>query len=251
MRIQYCSDLHLEFPENNKYLVNNPLKICGDILILAGDIAPLHDEFLRNPFFGYISDSFKQIFWVPGNHEYYYKDISKYSKSYNIKLKNNISIVNNVEIEFDHIQFVFSTLWSKISNANQKRIEQSVSDFECITNKKRNFDARDFNNLHSESLHFIKESLQKKNDKKVIVTHHVPSYLCNSPEHNGSPINEAFCVDLTDYIEECGANFWLYGHSHFSRKPLYIGKTILLTNQLGYVHCNEHRNFKQNAYFSV
>jgi hypothetical protein len=75
--------------------------------------------------------------------------------------------------------------------------------------------------------------------------------LCNDPVHNASNINEAFCVDLTDYIEESNANFWIYGHSHYNQKPLYIGNTILLTNQLGYVHLNEYGLFKQNAYFSI
>jgi Icc-related predicted phosphoesterase len=251
MRIQYCSDLHLEFALNNKYLLNNPLTVSGDILILAGDIAPMHDEFLTNSFFNFVSANYKKVFWVPGNHEFYYKDITDFSKSYNIKFKTNINIVNNVDVEFEHIKFVFSTLWSKISSANQKRVEQSVSDFECIKNKKRNFSPKDFNKIHAESLHFIKQSLMNRHENTVVVTHHVPSYLCNSPEHNLSPINEAFCVDLTDYINECKANFWIYGHSHFSQKPVYLGNTILLSNQLGYVHCNEHENFNHNAYFSI
>ena len=38
MKIQYTSDLHLEFEENTDYLIWNPLKVTGDILILASDI---------------------------------------------------------------------------------------------------------------------------------------------------------------------------------------------------------------------
>jgi Icc-related predicted phosphoesterase len=251
MRIQYCSDLHLEFEKNSKYLVNAPLSVKGDVLILAGDIIPLHDEFFNNTFFTFISHNYKQVFWVPGNHEFYYKDITEYSKSYNISLGSNINIINNVNLQYEDVNFVFSTLWSKISSANEKNIEQSVSDFDCITHKSRKFNSGDFNQLHNESLSFIEQSLKNKKKKTVVVSHHMPSSLCNSSIQNASPINEAFCVDLTNFIRNCNANFWLYGHSHFNQKPLYIGNTIMLTNQLGYVHNNEHSNFKHNAYFSI
>jgi Icc-related predicted phosphoesterase len=251
VRIQYCSDIHLEFDKNSKYLINNPLGICGDVLILAGDIIPLHDEFLNNQFFNFISKSFRQIFWVPGNHEYYYRSISDYGNSFNFKLHGNINVINNVELHFEGIHFIFSTLWSKISEKNEKYIEQNVSDFDCITNNGKKLKVSDINKLHEESLNFLRKSADPEKSRVVIVTHHLPSYLCNKPAHNRSIINEAFSVDLTDFIKMCNASFWIYGHSHFNQKPLHIGNTILLTNQLGYIEQNEQDGFRRNAYFSI
>ena len=34
MKIQYASDLHLEFADNWRYLKENPLQVTGDILVL-------------------------------------------------------------------------------------------------------------------------------------------------------------------------------------------------------------------------
>ncbi|MBK6947378.1 MAG: metallophosphoesterase [Haliscomenobacter sp.] len=251
MRIQYCSDLHLEFERNNHYVSSNPLQVCGEILILAGDIVPLHDEHMNSPFFRFIAENYAQVYWVPGNHEYYYHDIAGYGSSMHQQIHPKISIVNNVVIEYGGVPFIFSTMWSKISPGNERLIEQQMADFDCITYKNKKLRAPDFNRLHEESVRFLNTAIHGQKRPFVVVTHHLPSPVCNSRIHQISPINEAFCVDLSDLIRESNASFWIYGHSHYNAKPVQIGNTFLLTNQLGYVHLNEHGAFRRNAYLSV
>lgn len=36
MKIQYMSDLHLEFADNSRYLKHNELPVTGEILVLQG-----------------------------------------------------------------------------------------------------------------------------------------------------------------------------------------------------------------------
>lgn len=80
-----------------------------------------------------------------------------------------------------------------------------------------------------------------------MVTHHVPTFLNYPPQYNGDPLNEAFGVELHDFIEQSGPAFWIYGHHHHNISPFMIGNTQLITNQLGYVQYNEHRDFNNLA----
>ena len=72
MKIQYASDLHLEFAENWRYLREHPLEKAGDILVLAGDIGYIGDEnYSLHPFWSQVADQYEQVIVVPGNHEFY------------------------------------------------------------------------------------------------------------------------------------------------------------------------------------
>jgi predicted phosphohydrolase len=245
MVLQYCSDLHLEFRENKQFLNQHPLQPKGEILILAGDIVNFTEIEKRKDFFDYISDNFKLTYWLPGNHEYYYSDASERSGTINEKIRENIFLVNNISFHHNDVRLIFSTLWSNISYANERQIEHSISDFQVIKFKGHFFSASNFNQLHSDSLNFIKEELSQTTDgKTVVVTHHVPTFLNYPTEYKGSVLNEAFVVELFPLIESSNINFWIYGHHHSNTPDFSIGNTVLLTNQMGYVRNQENKDFR-------
>ncbi len=215
MKIQYCSDLHLEFLENKNFIKKNPLKVEGDLLLLAGDIVPFGAMKQSNDFFDYVSDNYHTTFWLPGNHEYYGYDLSKKIGSLREEIRSNIFLVNNQAIVHQDVNLIFSTLWSQIKPANEWVIQQSISDFFVIKFGKKKLTAPQFNSLHLECLSFLTDALQAKDDRKtIVVTHHVPT-LMNYPEkYKTDFLNEAFAVELYDFIETYQPDYWIYGHNH-------------------------------------
>ena len=252
MIVQYASDLHLEFPENKQFLKTNPLKPEGDVLVLAGDIVPFAVMDKHKDFFSYISDHFETTYWIPGNHEYYYFDLATKCGTLNENIRTNIHLVNNLTVQHDTVQFIFSTLWSKISPANEWLIEKRISDFHVIKYNGYRFSSVQFNQLHEESLSFIKKELHHNyTGKTIVVTHHVPTFMNYPEKYKGDVLNEAFAVELYDLIETNGPEFWIFGHHHDNVPDFRIGKTKLATNQLGYVKYGEHKYFTNLASIEV
>ena len=251
-KIQYCSDLHLEFPINKDYLKQRPLKPLAETLVLAGDIVPFSLIEKHKDFFKYASDHFKCTFWLPGNHEYYHFDIAEKSASFHEAISNNVFLVNNISLVHDNIKMIFSTLWSHIKLANQWQIENSLNDFRLIKFKGSRFSVEQYNQLYAESFAFIEKELKKVQVEKVAVfSHHCPSFLNYPEEYKGDVLNEAFAVELHDFIASSKIDYWVYGHHHRNTPEFKIGNTKLITNQLGYVQIDEHKFFQSNKFFEL
>ena len=244
MNVQYCSDLHLEFKQNSNYIKAHPLKPVGDVLVLAGDIVPFGIVNKQNSFFDYVSDNFTNTYWIPGNHEYYGFDAAKKSGIVNEKIRSNVFLVNNTAIAEDEVRFIFSTLWTKISPANEWQIERGMSDFQAIRYNEYRFSTPIYNELHEGCLQFIKEQVEQNfTGKTIVVTHHVPTFMNYPLKYKGDVLNEAFAVELYPLIENSGVDYWVYGHHHSNIPDFNIGKTKMLTNQLGYVQYGEEELF--------
>jgi predicted phosphohydrolase len=251
MQIQYCSDLHLEFPENQKLLKQNPLVPGSEVLVLAGDIMLLSIRNKFDAFIDYLSDTYERVYWIPGNHEYYYYDLGKVENPLCEYIRSNVFLLNNHTISYSNVNFLCTTLWGKILPTHEWDIQQSLSDFDVIQWDKRKFRPADFSQLHQDSISYLQSALKKTTGQKnIVITHHVPT-LFNYPSKYGSSfLNEAFAVELYDLIYDSNTLYWIYGHHHHNTPPFKIGNTTLLTNQLGYVQ-HEQLGFNPEAYVNV
>lgn len=245
MNIQYASDLHIEFPENKAFLKKHPLKPSGDILVLAGDIVPFAAMGKHGEFFDCLSGNFETIYWIPGNHEYYHGDLADRTGTLNEKIRCNLFLVNNASVVHKGVRLILSTLWTNISPSSQWQIEKRLNDFHLIKYNGKRLSAERYNQLHLESLSFIRQVLQdKKEEKTAVFTHHVPTFMNYPEQYKGDVLNEAFAVELNDLIVTSDIDSWVYGHIHSNSPEFSIGKTKLLTNQLGYVQFGEQSLFE-------
>ena len=242
MLVQVCSDLHLEFIQNRHWIREHPLVPKAEILLIAGDTFYLDEKIKTLDFIKKVADDFKAVYIVPGNHEYYGGyNVATALESTHESIMDNVFLVNNYSENIDGVLFVFSTLWSNIQK-HILAVMRGMTDFRKIRFNNEKFTVNHFNEIHEACFDFIKKEV-KKEGKKIVVTHHLPSRLCNADEFKGSLLNDAFCVEKTNFILSNTIDYWVYGHSHRNLKDFKIGNTQMITNQLGYIGQNEHYHF--------
>ena len=136
MKIQFVSDLHLEFNENRLYLAKNPLPIVGDVLLIAGDTAYLdkpesgENNYCQYGFWDWASENYERVIVCLGNHDFYgYYDLATMPDGYRLDIRHNVAAYYNNVVHLDGVDVIVSTLWSHIEPYDAYLTERGVSDF--------------------------------------------------------------------------------------------------------------------------
>jgi predicted phosphodiesterase len=254
MKIQYASDLHLEFTENSDYLEANPLLPVGDVLVLAGDIGYFGGTtYSEHPFWDWASGHFRQVLVVPGNHEFYGGyDLENVVGGKEGVIRDNIRWYYNKSVVIDGVEIIMSPLWSHIFPHAEYIVRRRLNDFRCIKYKGELLSVKQFNELNRESVAFLQRALTESGaGKKIVVTHHLPSMICVAVQYKGDILTGAFASEQSGWIDGCGADIWIYGHSHCNVGEQTIGDTKLVCNQMGYVPHNEHLWFAHDKVLEI
>ena len=242
MKIQYISDIHLEF------LCKNTIKPFEyafeprtDICVLAGDIGnPFKSEY--KSFLLQTSKQFKKIFIIAGNHEYYDNTVQD-TKIKIAEICNeiiNISFLDNSFEDYAGYRWIGTTLWTNVVNS-----KYTINDTTYI----KDFSVEKYNNLHSECNEFLKSTLEecKKNDiKSIIITHHLPIYELTHEMYRNSVCklySDWFNARLDDMVKENNSIIkgWIYGHTH-SRSIQTHYNVAFYCNPLGYSGENNYED---------
>lgn len=254
MKIAYCDDLHLEVGKRDFELPD------ADILILAGDIClgfDLRDSFefahtSRNQreFFIDVSKKYKQVLYIPGNHDYWdntltraISDVQEFLDSENL---DNIKFSDSFSIEINDVKFVCATLWTDINKGQPSAHNMYGSsynsaymrDYERIkvdsfAETSKSFMQTDSMLLHSMHRDFIAEEV-KNHTKVIVVTHHAPLMTCVDTDNHSNLDYFYGCTDMEDIIlDNEQIKYWIYGHTHDPMEQ-EVGSTKLITNPRGY-----------------
>ena len=216
MKIQYLSDIHIELMHQNSFQqLCNKIEPKCDVLVLAGDIGnPLHHNGKYMSFLHMMSDKFKKVFLITGNHEYYQNDIIKTNEQVReiCNSRNNLTFLNNTTELYDGVRFIGTTQWTHIGDP-----KCLISDFTII----KDMNVNRYNNLHKNSRLFLKESIENStmnNEKIVVITHHLPLHELTHDKYKiGFMVkyNQCFSADLSDIISKQNTiQSWFYGHTH-------------------------------------
>lgn len=246
MFIRPLSDVHNEFSTFNL----PPTSVDSEtVLLLAGDIA-LADrtESTLVPFLDSLTERFRDILYIPGNHEYYHSSLMRADD----KLKaacarySNVHYMQEKFMVIDDVMFIGATLWTDFDGGNpiaSMTAHQSMNDFNYIRTgpatlpyerKMRPLDVMGINAQHRK---FIEDSLKtahRSGNKAVVFTHHSPTMQSCTGAYPAGPLDYAYYnTRMDDLIMEYGPALWVHGHSHHPI-DFMMGETRMCSNPRGY-----------------
>lgn len=255
MRIQYASDLHLEFKGNSDYLQLNPLEVAGEVLVLAGDITLFgRNKYMNSPFFDWCSENYKQTYLIPGNHEYYEGvELSESLTDFEMLVRPNVRYLNNKSVRVGDVELFFTTLWSIVPPKEVLPVQLGITDCHRINYKSGRFVAENYADVHILCMRWLRKALLASDaGRKIVVSHHCPTCRFVDPRFITSHVNSAFCVNMDEFIEGSDIDYWIYGHTHFNGGAgSCIGDTVMLCNQLGYVKYGENKSFQKGCFIEL
>ncbi len=237
MRINYFSDIHLEFGE-----LQAPYN-DADIIIAAGDIG-VHDQGIS-----WLKSLKKPVIYVAGNHEFYKHSYLETLTSLSDQCRDSsIQFLENKTFVFQGVRFLGCTLWTDLFADGEDKAEAlslTLNDFKKISYADKPFDINKFTQLHRYSRTWLEQELaQPFNGKTIVVTHHAPSPWSwkDSP---ASLKKLAYCNDLRHLLHEYEITAWFHGHVH-SRADYRIAGARILCNPRGYLGKKMVKDFDQN-----
>jgi predicted phosphodiesterase len=237
VRINYFSDIHLEFGE-----LSAP-ETDADLIIAAGDIG----IYLQGA--EWLKSFNKPVIYVAGNHEFYNRnyqdvllDIRQLCKG------SNVQFLENNRYIYQGVRFLGCTLWTDLFVDGEEKAQElglSLNDFRKIKYDGAAFATNQFSQLFQKSKTWLEKELSKPfSGKTIVITHHAPSQWSWNDSPNALK-KLAYCNDLKPLLHEYEVSAWFHGHVH-SPGDYRIADARILCNPRGYQGKKMVAGFDQN-----
>ena len=257
IRIQYTSDIHLEFLKNEPNLEDFVIPSAPYLAIL-GDLGyPGSKNYLT--FLEKASQQYQKVFVIAGNHEFYSEssmtDIMSNIESICSNLSNVFFLNNSEHLLEPDLVLLGTTLWSKIDDDRSELVQIYINDYKYIHKKVDDrmvpITPNDINEIHTQSVKWLEDSLEKHKDKRIVIlSHHLPSYKLVHKNYQYHPMNCAFATDLEYLILKYSSiKYWLCGHTHKSMKEV-VNKCTMSVNPFGYKGENSDYDPRKSLYIT-
>lgn len=242
MRINYFSDVHLEFGEQALPQTD------ADIVIAAGDIG----VFLQGV--EWLKTLGKPVVYVAGNHEFYNGEYVQVLANLRKECAGtNIRFLERDEWFFRGVRFLGCTLWTNLFIDGEEKavaIGKTLNDFHKIRFQEAAFNQNQFSQLHQESRSWLEQKLAEPYaGKTVVVTHHAPTEWSWIETPNALK-KMAYCNDLKWLFHEYEIAAWFHGHVH-NQGDYRIADARILSNTRGYVGRREIKAFDINKIIDI
>ena len=238
MRIQFLSDLHLEFmPEPSDYSIP---KTEADVIVIAGDIGVQGD--IR-----YIDWVLRETCGTPtvvvaGNHEAYLSTLQHSIRNWRSATKGtHIHFLERDVAEIGGTRFLGATMFTDYLLYGDRAVAMCCAEFGLNDHRlillepnAQKFMPSDALQIHLESRRFLETELEKAyGGKTVVVTHHAPSARSLTKGSRPDALSPAYASNLEDIMARFEISLWFHGHLHHS-SDFYVHRTHVLCNPRGY-----------------
>ena len=242
MRIQYVSDLHLEF--GGSEVIDQIGECESDCLVLAGDVS-VHKNIAQAIRCIY-EVSKKPVIFVPGNHEYY--DTSRKFQDEHFrnawKTDPDVHYLNEGCLRLDGVVFIGATGWwdESYGPVKTKQVLNGMSDFSAIAD----IEAADWGVSWGKQAHrFFQQELERcssLNSKIVCISHNAPTRMSVLPHYDEHYLNACYANDWLHFLQDYKPDLWIHGHMH-DTLDYCVSNTPVICNPRGYFGIALNKDF--------
>lgn len=252
---QIISDIHLECSIKG---LRDMIEMKADVLCLLGDIgSPFEKSYVD--FLAECSGSFQHVLVISGNHEYYN------TSGYDIRVIDegiegicagfpNVTYLNNKCKVIGDVQFIGTTLWSKLPEDVKYDVAALYNDYNYIyTSHGVKLHPDKTNEMFNTNLVFLEGAIKDgiaKGLKNVVLTHHTPSFQHTAPKQTESLFRFGLSTELTHAFSGEHIKYWGCGHTHVNFADVQFNGTTMICNQFGR-KVTSLSKFSKNKYYIV